>query len=73
MTLTPKEIQEKIITLIKANPGQTRADVADKLRCPADLHRIAMNMNELARRGILAFERRGWDNDSCTKRYSLVR
>jgi hypothetical protein len=72
MTLTAKEIQDSIVTFVKAHPRQTHADVAARLGCSADLSRIAINMDALAKAGILEFEREGWDGNSNTKRYSLV-
>jgi hypothetical protein len=67
MALT--SIQSSIFMFIKTHPKQTHADVAAKL-CTADVPRIAMNMDALAKRGILTWVED--DNYPYTKRYSLA-
>jgi hypothetical protein len=46
--------------------------MAEKLKSLIDNpHRVAMNMDALAKRGRLELDREGWDGRSETKRYRL--
>jgi hypothetical protein len=72
MKPTPDEVQNSIIEVLKLThpTKQTHADVADRLNRLADTHRIAMNMDALAKRGVLQIDPIG-SNVSNTKRYGL--
>jgi hypothetical protein len=73
MKPTPAEVQKSIIEVMNAShPGkQTHADVGAKLAPLATPHRIAMNMDRLAKQGILRIDEIGSDM-SYTKRYGLA-
>jgi hypothetical protein len=68
--MTPREIQTSILAFIKVHPNQTHADVAAELQSLADPHRIAMNMDRLAKDGRLVIDPLG-ARKSDTKRYSF--
>jgi hypothetical protein len=72
MKPTPAEVQSRIIEVLKlTHPArQTHADVAGRLKRVADTHRIAMNMDALAKRGVLQIDPMG-STVSNTKRYGL--
>jgi hypothetical protein len=55
MKPTPEEVQNRIIEVMKRThpTKQTHADVANRLTRLADAHRIAMNMDALAKKGVL--------------------
>jgi hypothetical protein len=51
---------------------QTHDEMAARLGRPADLHRVAMNMDALAKRGELELIRDGSERNSRTKKYRLA-
>jgi len=72
MKVKPEEVQKSIMEVMKlAHPAkQTHADMAARLTWRANAHRIAMNMDALAKRGVLDIDPRGSTTPS-TKRYGL--
>jgi hypothetical protein len=74
MEPSPADIQTCILIAMKrAHPRtQTHAEMAKKLDWLLDdPHRVAMNMDVLAKSGQLELDRNGWDGTADTKRYRL--
>jgi hypothetical protein len=74
MELSPGDIQSCILIAMKrAHPQtQTHSEMAKKLNWLVDdPHRVAMNMDVLAKGGRLELDRNGWDGTADTKRYRL--
>jgi len=72
MKPTPEQVQNSIIEVMKLrHPAkQTHADMAERLRPLGNAHRIAMNMDALAKKGVLQIDPIGSDMPD-TKRYGL--
>ena len=66
---TPAQVRNTILTVMEVtHPApQSHADVARKLRWLAPPHRIAMNMDRLARDGVLVAE-----DGNPEKRYKIA-
>jgi hypothetical protein len=74
MEPSPADIQTCIVIAMKRAPPQTqtRSEMAQKLKWLVDdPHRVAMNMDVLAKSGRLELDRKGWDGRADTKRYRL--
>ena len=74
MQPSPRELQICILREMKRGHPQTQthSGMAKKLKWFIDNpHRVAMNMDRLAKDGRLELDREGWDGRSETKRYRL--